>query len=924
VSQFLDTQPVPESIPTQITFTTRRKFLRICNNLIVSKKTEGDPGVANPAGAGEHVQLDVSRGDLKRRLGVKNYVDWNLQVRALNLGTRAVETDLRLYEGPGDAANTYSVLKRYPPDADARGLVLTPGERRIYDLEQVPGQNDPEKKRPMFPVLFSIREPEFANQQTRAMAFFIDPDRKIPEANKRDNQASFFYYVLDLESGATPSPGNDPAPPIDDVRGDPLAIETARMSFSVTARRMSTGTYYGGKQISVGLFEQVQIKYEFRNLSSKALSNIWVMRDGVAVATLPSLAPMGQTGDRALITDPQLYIPTQAGTTIVRRTATAVDDEDNTVGQLHDSVSITATDAIQGFKVNLFDASPLAEPGHPFSRVSANRDEQQQEISLVGATTDGDPLGGGGRVRVEIDGLRPDTEATVSLVDLDLPNATDGLGWLQQDGDATTDPVVVTPGITGHVELLYVPPSDFVRDLHRAEDVQKTERRVGIRVTQTAVGSSLRQVVLRRPPVFLVHGLLSDRDTWNKLQPLVPSSGVGNRFAAVKGFDGRFDLFAVGSPFAGKKLAEEMDFLKTDIRLSLAGYLPGFAIGKVDVIGHSMGGVLIRRLTNDFVSAQLPVPFRKLIALDSPFRGSALAAKIREIRARSATKQTLRDTPQDYLKFISAAQAGEFGVDVKALFDVDKCAFAVQAIGTTPRFFTHGAVQDLEPGSVELQALAAAGIEIPSHHIVGITADPVLGVTSSPTIGAGLLEEVTLLWVVLGQFCNLTPEAETIPATILVQSSVDLTMFALSYSSTIGRIKELIPGRIPLGDITKRGEEMLREFGRLAKVTSDQAATPDPIPVFTGDNPENDRIVESTSQMGGLSADDPAVTIVQGYTDHTAIIESAGVPVSACDLSAPALSPPQPLNNDTIPDVVCRVIQLLESPAAGPRFKKDQ
>jgi hypothetical protein len=93
-------------------------------------------------------------------------------------------------------------------------------------------------------------------------------------------------------------------------------------------------------------------------------------------------------------------------------------------------------------------------------------------------------------------------------------------------------------------------------------------------------GASLRTILLRRPPVFLVHGLASTRESWNQFQPLVPAEGLGeDAFKPIEGFDGRFDVFASKrSPFA-LSLASEAEELKRYIGKVLDGYLPGYSIG---------------------------------------------------------------------------------------------------------------------------------------------------------------------------------------------------------------------------------------------------------------------------------------------------------------------------------------------------------
>src|SRR4029077_20779358 len=98
-----------------------------------------------------------------------------------------------------------------------------------------PDPDHPGEKRPIFPLFFNLSRPELAPNQPRALTFFLDPERTIPEADKRDNQAAFFYYALDLNPGAPTTP-EAPVAPISNVDPDPLAIPQPRLSFDFTVR----------------------------------------------------------------------------------------------------------------------------------------------------------------------------------------------------------------------------------------------------------------------------------------------------------------------------------------------------------------------------------------------------------------------------------------------------------------------------------------------------------------------------------------------------------------------------------------------------------------------------------------------------------------------------------------------------------------
>jgi hypothetical protein len=378
-------------------------------------------------------------------------------------------------------------------------------------------------------------------------------------------------------------------------------------------------------------------------------------------------------------------------------------------------------------------------------------------------------------------------------------------------------------------------------------------------------------------------------------------------------------VFAVGNPGATGSFVEEADAIRDQIGASLRGYLRGYAIGKVDVVGQGMGGVLVRRLANAFsgIDADLSrVPFRKLVAIDAPLLGSRLASKINELNEQYLISKPQLNTPKDLLDVAdvlsSVNSSSEIAPSLKLEIKLETCAFMVQALGTTPRFFSGGAVVDLAVGSPELAQLQAAGIRVPSHHIVGTTFVPELGI--------GL--EVEALWGALGEFCNLTPEADTAEATELFKTGVEIakTLVPLLGKAKAPKASATLATLRPLkvSKKTKDTMDRLNSIIKAEKVAVAQATT-DPTPVFLSDN---DRIVEVESQLGGLPVTSLAVTDVAGRTDHTVVIETPHITAPVC-LDGPAFAPDLPigdLNADQMPDVSCRVIRLLEASPAGPLF----
>lgn len=915
---------------TPITAASPRSVLRLCNYLIVWLKTNGDSTEDVPLGLDQHhVQFDGSGiDDLKHRLGTKHYVDWKLQVRALNLGARAVNVNLSLYEGNGTDRDDYNTPFPSPPGPTSGKTIpvaLAGGDTQVIAQEPVPDQPDPDKKRAIFSLLFNLKRPELAPNSARALTFFLDPERTVPEADKKDNQAGFFYYVLDTTEGGTgPSTPPKPVAPIENVDPDPLAIPKPRLAFDFTVRGRIGGGFVGGKVISVGLDEDVTLKYEVRNLGPVKLTDvsIYVRRDlrgrEVRVITLPELAPAGEPNDHILLSDPAVFTPTDDRTYQLAAHVEATDSKGNRIGPVYDYVSITGSDDLSLAKVRLYDASALAESTHPLSRFLANTDDAGHAIPLKGAVTDGDELGAGGRIRVEIEGLRANVDATVTLKDPDFPDATDGLGWLESGDNLALQTVTVTFDSSQRAVVYYRPPAVFVRDAHRAVDIAKQERAVTVSIVQPGVGGGRKRILLRRPPVFLVHGLFSTTKTWNDLQPLVPAGGLLPGFASTAGFDGRFDVFAVGTPNAHGTIADESKNVRAQMKLALMESLPGYAIGRVDVIGHSMGALIIRQLINDFVTSESPwggtikLPFRKLIAMDTPFAGTPLADKIVEIRSRLPVRVNL-GVPTDLLDVVTSFADGatpQIAPEVKVAAKLESCALIVQSAGLTPGFFIRGAMDDLVAGSPAILRILNQGIVVPSHHIIGVT--------TPPDVGISLVMEA--LWLPLGYFCNLTPDETTGEATKFNNAVTEALAFIAQ--ALVGKVKLpslSIGAKMPWAKVSESTKMVLTRVGPVAQFAKEQAENLDPTVIFPS---ENDRAVQGGSQRGGLPIGDTATTNFDGRIDHNTILNSPGVPVSACgDLSSiTAPTRLEDLNGDGTFDITCKLIFLLEAAPTSPYF----
>jgi len=206
----------------------------------------------------------------------------------------------------------------------------------------------------------------------------------------------------------------------------------------------------------------------------------------------------------------------------------------------------------------------------------------------------------------------------------------------------------VSAGDSGMVVLvLYLAPIDFVRS-GSTTDAAAASRPV--MVTVAGAGATPKQfpITLVRPPVMLVHGFTSNSTYWDTFTPLVGDP----RFAAFRA-DYSFSVPGVLQSFSPEV---SFSFLAPALRANVLGfaynakivfgqfqqYLYNYRQGagpagslpvaatQVDVVAHSMGGLITR--TMPFVADQFYGPanygqgiVHKLITLGTPHLGSPLS-----------------------------------------------------------------------------------------------------------------------------------------------------------------------------------------------------------------------------------------------------------------------------------------------------------
>lgn len=249
-----------------------------------------------------------------------------------------------------------------------------------------------------------------------------------------------------------------------------------------------------------------------------------------------------------------------------------------------------------------------------------------------------------------------------------------GLAAVGSNGRAgsVTVPVVSTPA--GYRAFaVYRSPDEF----NRGSDQALSERQLTFKTEFQPAGGgspveSRRPFKIVRPPLVFVHGLWSGPATWTF--PLATDHRFVSTSADYESMNASHFADNAGVvPNYVRKAVEAMNDRK-------------YAAVQVDLIGHSMGGLLGRIWTTDggykrndnFQQGDV----HKLMTLDSPHTGSPLGNLL----------ATLRDTP--FIGSLVTSLANKLNKPID-----------------------QGAIDDLATGSPAIQAIAAA--PVPGHALVG-------------------------------------------------------------------------------------------------------------------------------------------------------------------------------------------------------------
>jgi pimeloyl-ACP methyl ester carboxylesterase len=286
---------------------------------------------------------------------------------------------------------------------------------------------------------------------------------------------------------------------------------------------------------------------------------------------------------------------------------------------------------------------------------------------------------------------------TSGPVSVNIANSSAGHGSLTNCRSGGTNGM---PPVNGEVAVLYTPPSSF-----GSAGIDRRDITVNI----TEPGSPLEVPVtftLERPPVIFLHGFNDSAAMWSP-DWLIAMSNAGYRFVRFVSYSLSATNSFMVDPSAYVTLHTRITQTLREVRAT------GIAAAQVDIVAHSMGGLVSRRLALDRLlyyrfDNGFAGSIHRLVTIGTPHHGSPWAS-------------ILAFRPFD----------GSLGQQIRSL--------ARQVLG----FGVMGAIEDMVPGSAALAKVAAS--EVATHTVVGF----------APAEGTTVTRVGILLRVLSGQSIGL-------------------------------------------------------------------------------------------------------------------------------------------------------------------------
>ncbi len=332
-----------------------------------------------------------------------------------------------------------------------------------------------------------------------------------------------------------------------------------------------------------------------------------------------------------------------------------------------------------GLEMEFVDPVPELLP-----ELTLTAEEGKARLATMGRVVGGVAADGVARVVVRVKAPDPGT-VELTLVDAaGMPLApAEEAGFPTHIGDTVGSnslfaPTVAVPDKGPMAFAVYHAPSRFVRA--GSGDANQKDRQVSLRARFTPQTGGAAQeatipITIARPPVVLVHGLWGSRNSWDLFVPLTTDQRFFVQLANYP--DTNAAGFAVNAPIVGREIQRGIERYREARQVAAV---------QADVVAHSMGGLLVRRLpllgetyfrADNFEQGNV----HRLINIATPHFGSRLANILLGKLNRPRCVRRFRNN----------------GVPID-----------------------EGAIHDLSPGSARLGETNRAASPLRLHNIVGI------------------------------------------------------------------------------------------------------------------------------------------------------------------------------------------------------------
>ena len=311
------------------------------------------------------------------------------------------------------------------------------------------------------------------------------------------------------------------------------------------------------------------------------------------------------------------------------------------------------------------------------------------------------------------------------------------------DGEELVDYVEVNFDTDGISEAIYRAPESFVRWQTTEED---NDKELPYRYLQPTLdisayfqngGDPLTQIRLRRPPVVLVHGLWGNAKAWKEFEPQLNDNGL-------------YDILKVDYSETGqvRSIVNHAIELRATIEDALGKAKKQlFSVNKVDIIAHSLGGLLTREYCQQY-NAECQDRIRRFITIATPHFGSELADIL--LVYRNINTRNLFSTNEDCLRSVDNFVRGG---RIRVVWPFEK---SVEPHPIGPEY---GAIDDLATGRlpdfIQSTTLKGRWDQYPPLSET-FSAYAIVGITPEGVDGYNL--EIWGLWQFVLRRCGFTPE----------------------------------------------------------------------------------------------------------------------------------------------------------------------